>query len=54
MLDMKRIKENPEAVKAGLRAKEVNCDETVDLILDLDVKVRGLKTATETATAQKN
>lgn len=54
MLDIKRIKENPEAVKAGLRAKEVDCDATVDRILELDVQIRGLKTATESATAQKN
>ncbi len=54
MLDIKKIKENPEAVKAGLRAKEVDCDETIDRILSLDVEVRGLKTATETLTAQKN
>ena len=54
MLDIKRIKENPDAVKAGLKAKEVDCDATVDKILELDVQVRGLKTATETATAQKN
>jgi len=54
MLDIKRIKENPEAVKAGLRAKEVDCDAIVDKILELDVQVRGLKTATETKTAQKN
>ncbi len=54
MLDIKRIKENPEAVKAGLRAKEVDCDAIVDKILELDVQVRGLKTSTETKTAQKN
>ncbi len=54
MLDIKRIKENPEAVKAGLRAKEVDCDAIVDRIVELDVQVRGLKTATETLTAQKN
>ena len=54
MLDIKKIKENPEAVKAGLRAKEVDSDETIDRILSLDVEVRGLKTATETLTAQKN
>jgi len=54
MLDIKRIKENPEAVKAGLRAKEVDCDAIVDRILELDVQVRGLKTATESKTAQKN
>ena len=54
MLDIKLIKENPEAVKAGLRAKEVDCDAVVDHILELDVQIRGLKTATETKTAQKN
>jgi len=54
MLDIKKIKENPQAVKDGLRAKEVECDEIVDRILELDVTVRGLKTSTETKTAQKN
>ena len=54
MLDIKRIKENPEAVKAGLRAKEVDCDAIVDKILEMDVQIRGLKTSTETKTAQKN
>ena len=54
MLDIKRIKENPEAVKAGLRAKEMDCDAVVDRILELDVQVRGLKTSTETKTAEKN
>ncbi len=54
MLDIKKIKENPEAVKAGLHAKEVDCDAIVDKILELDVQVRGLKTSTETKTAEKN
>ena len=54
MLDIRKIKENPEAVKAGLRAKEVNCDETVDRILELDERIRALKTASEGKTAQKN
>ena len=54
MLDIKRIKENPEAVKAGLRAKEVDCDAVVDKILEMDIEIRGLKTSTETKTAQKN
>ena len=30
MLDIKRIKDDPEGVKAGLRAKEVDCDAAVD------------------------
>ena len=54
MLDIKLIKENPDAVKAGLRAKEMDCDAVVDRILELEVQIRGLKTATETKTAQKN
>ena len=54
MLDIKRIKENPDAVKAGLKAKEVDCDQIVDKILELEVQIRGLKTSTETKTAQKN
>ena len=54
MLDIKKIKENPDAVKAGLKAKEVDCDAIVDKILELDVQIRALKTSTEGKTAQKN
>ena len=54
MLDIRKIKENPDAVKAGLKAKEVDCDAIVDKILKLDVQVRSLKTSTETKTAEKN
>ena len=54
MLDIRKIKENPDAVKAGLKAKEVDCDAIVDKILELDVQVRALKTSTESKTAQKN
>ncbi len=54
MLDIRKIKENPDAIKAGMRAKEVDCDAIVDKILELDVQVRALKTSTETKTAQKN
>ena len=54
MLDIRKIKENPDAVKAGLKAKEVDCDAIVDQILVLDEKVRALKTTTETKTAEKN
>lgn len=52
MLDMKRIKENPEAVKAGLRAKEVDCDGVVDRILELDAQRRELILSTETKKAE--
>ena len=54
MLDIRKIKENPDAVKAGLKAKEVDCDAIVDRIVELDVQIRALKTSTEGKTAQKN
>ena len=54
MLDIKKIKENPQAVKDGLKAKEVDCDAIVDRILELDVQIRSLKTSSEQKTAQKN
>ena len=54
MLDIKKIKENPDEVKAGLKAKEVDCDATVDKILVLDERIRALKTVSEGKTAQKN
>ncbi|MBE7002261.1 MAG: serine--tRNA ligase [Ruminococcaceae bacterium] len=54
MLDIRKIKENPDAVKAGLKAKEVDCDAVVDKILELDGQIRTLKTTTETKTAEKN
>ena len=38
MLDIKLIKENPDAVKAGLKAKEVDCDASIDRILELDAR----------------
>ncbi len=54
MLDIKKIKEDPQGVKAGLKAKEVDCDAIVDRILELDTEIRALKTSTEGKTAQKN
>ena len=54
MIDIKRIKENPDAVKAGFKAKEVDCDATVDRILELDEQRRKLIAATESLKAQQN
>jgi len=54
MLDINKIRQNPDEVKAGLKAKEVDCDAIVDQILVLDKEIKALKTATETKTAQKN
>ena len=54
MIDIKRIKENPDAVKAGFKAKEVDCDATVDRIMELDEQRRKLIAATESLKAQQN
>ncbi len=54
MLDIKKIKEDPAAVKAGLRAKEVDCDAVIDRILALDEQRRELIASTETRKAQQN
>ena len=54
MLDIKRIKEDPAGVKAGLRAKEVDCDKEVDRILELDEQRRQLIFDTESKKAEQN
>ncbi len=54
MLDIRKIKEDPAAVKAGLRAKEVDCDTVVDRILELDEERRALIASTESRKAQQN
>ena len=54
MLDIKKIKENPQAVKDGLRAKEVDCDAVVDRILELDEQRRALIADTEARKARQN
>ena len=54
MLDINKIRFNPDEVKAGLKAKEVDCDAIVDRILMLDKEIKALKTSSETKTAEKN
>ena len=38
MLDMKRIKSNPEAVKAAMRSRNADLDAVIDEILAIDVQ----------------
>ena len=52
MLDIKFIRENPDVVKNACNVK--NLPDVVDDILALDVRVRELKTLTQTKTAEKN
>ena len=54
MLDIKRIKEDSNGVKAALRAKEVDCDAAIDRILELDEQRRALIASTESRKAQQN
>ena len=54
MLDIKTIKEDPQGVKAALRAKEVDCDAIVDRILQLDEERRALIAETEARKARQN
>jgi len=52
MLDIRFIRENPDIVKNACRVK--NFPDVVDDILNLDKRVRELKTITQTKTAEKN
>lgn len=54
MLDIKRIKDNPQKVKEGFRAKEKDCDAEVDRILELDTVRRDLIHETEALKAEQN
>ena len=54
MLDIRKIKENPEEIKRLLRAKEVDCDAAVDRILELDKERRELIASTEAKKAEQN
>lgn len=54
MLDIKRIRDDAEAVKAGLAAKEYDADAQIDRILELDVQRRELIGRSEALKAEQN
>ena len=54
MIDIKRIKDDPQAVKDGYRAKEIDCEAQIDRILELDAQRRALILETETSKAEQN
>ncbi len=54
MIDIKLIRENPDRIKAGMKAKEVDCDQLIDLILEQDKKRRELLSQVEVLKAQQN
>jgi len=54
MIDIKLIRENPEEVKARLLAKEADCGEAIDRILQLDTLRRETISKTEVLKAEQN
>lgn len=52
MLDIKFIRQNPNKVKEGCKAKQVKVD--IDLLLEVDKKLRETLRALEDMRAQKN
>lgn len=54
MIDIKKIKENPEEIKRLLLAKEYDANEEIDKILELDIKRRELIGSTEALKAEQN
>lgn len=54
MLDIKLIRENPDEVKTKLRGKGIDCDATIDRILELDGVRRDLIFKNDAAKAEQN
>ena len=54
MLDIKRIRENPDAVKAALKTRNADYDEYIDSILEIDAERRKISTETDNLKAQQN
>ncbi len=54
MIDIRRIKDGPAGVKAAFRAKEADCDEQVDRILELDGARRAAIAETDAMKAEQN
>ncbi len=51
MLDLKFIRQHPDVIKEGARKKHIPCD--VDRILDLDRRIRAIKTEAEAKKAEQ-
>ncbi len=54
MLDIKRIRENPEAVKAALKTRNADFDSYIDQIIEIDAERRKISTETDSLKAQQN
>ncbi len=54
MLDIKRIRSNPEEIKAAMKKRGKDMDAMVDQILEIDAKKRELSTRADGMKAQQN
>ena len=54
MLDIKKIKEDPDKIKEKLKRKELDCNREIDRILTLDKERRDIIFATEQMKAEQN
>ncbi len=54
MLDLKRIRTNPQEVKDALRRRNADYDAVIDELLEIDVKRREISTKADTMKAQQN
>jgi seryl-tRNA synthetase len=54
MLDMKRIRTNPQEVKDALRRRNTNYDEAIDSLLAIDEQRREISTKADNMKAQQN
>ncbi len=54
MLDIKRIRENPEAVKTALKTRNADFDSYIDQIIEIDAERRKISTETDSLKAEQN
>lgn len=54
MLDIKRIRENPEAVKAAMKSRNKDMDALIDGIIEIDVKRRELTVRADGMKSEQN
>lgn len=54
MLDIKRIRENPEKVKEAVRSRNMNLDAEVDELIEIDKKRRELTQISDSLKQKQN
>ena len=54
MLDIRKIRENPEEVKAKLQTRNANFDSYIDEIIEIDAQRRKISTETDALKAEQN